>query len=278
MIRQAIAGIALMTSANGHAAASERDFAAAMRERLRAAAPGIETRISASDPLVIEMKHEGQWGSARINLHRLHAFCAEAAAEDCEAVLANFVRRTTAPRPEPAVPALRVIVRNQLWLDRVLETQPADARPLYRQIGDDLFALLAFAFPDGVAIAIPEQLRALGLEDERAWRVAGEQTRAVLPDLPLEVDLAQCPVSFQEYDFLPSLLADADAWPALAEKAGPDLFAAAISDFSVWIGVMPDGPRFDGFKQAVRAECAEWERCISPNVYRFRDGRWVIAE
>ena len=94
MIRQAIAGIALMTAAGGHAT-DERDFAAAMRERLRAAAPDLETRLSASDPLVIEMKHEGRWGSARINLHRLHAFCADAAAEDCEAVLANFVRRTT---------------------------------------------------------------------------------------------------------------------------------------------------------------------------------------
>jgi hypothetical protein len=283
MIRQAIAGMALMTAANGYAAndqavVGERDFAAAMRERLRVAAPDLETRESASDPLVIEIKHEGEWGRARINLHRLHAFCGDAAAEDCEAVLANFVRRTTAPLPEPTSADLRVVVRNRFYVEHLLETQPEDARPIYRQIGDDLFALLAFDFPDGVGIAVPEQLRSLGLEDTGAWRVAGDQTRAVLPELPLDVDLAKYPVSFQEYDFLPSLLADVDAWPPLAEKAGPDLFAAAISDFSVWIGVMPDGPRFEDFKRAVRAECAEWERCISPNVYRFRDGRWVIAD
>lgn len=278
MIRWLIAGSALMIASTSQAATSEREFAAGMLERLRVAAPDLETRVSVADLLVIEMKHEGKWGVARLNLHRLHAFCARATAEDCEAVLDNFVRRTIAPLPEPEILNLRVVVRNQLYLDHLLETQPEDARPLYRQIGEDLFAMLAFAFPNGVGIASPEQLQALGLEEAAAWTLASDQTRAILPELPLDLDLARYPVSFQEYDFLPSLLADLGAWPPLAEKAGPDLFAAAVSDLSVWIGVMPDGPRFEGFKQAVRAECAEWERCISPNVYRFRDGRWVIAD
>src|SRR5688572_13052907 len=229
MIRWLVAGSALMITSAGQAAVSEREFAAGMRERLRTAAPDLETRASADDPLVIEMKHEGKWGDAQINLHRLHAFCAEASAEECDAVLANFVRRTTAPLPAPAIPDLRVVVRNKLYLDHLLETHPAHERPMYRQIGDDLFALLAFGFPNGVGIAIPEQLRSLELGEEAAWTLAGEQTRAVLPELPLDLDLAKYPVSFQDYDFLPSLLADVDAWPPLAEKAGPDLFAAAIS-------------------------------------------------
>jgi len=42
MIRQAIAGIALMTAANGHAATGERVFAEQILERLRAASPDME--------------------------------------------------------------------------------------------------------------------------------------------------------------------------------------------------------------------------------------------
>lgn len=278
MIRWLVAGSALMIGSACHAATGEREFAAGMRERFLAAAPELETRISSEDPLVLDVKYEGEWGKARINLHRLHTFCAQADAEDCEAVLANFVERTAAPLPDRAAPDLRVVVRNRLYLEHLLETQPAESQPIYRQIGDDLYALLAFAYPNGVGMAVPEQLRTLGLEEAGAWTLAATQTRAILPELPFDVDLARYPVSFQEYDFLPSLLADLDAWPPLAAKAGPDLFAAPISDFSVWIGVMSDGPRFEAFKEAVRAECAEWERCISPNVYRFRDGRWVVAE
>ena len=55
-------------------------------------------------------------------------------------------------------------------------------------------------------------------------------------------------------------------------------FATATSDSSVWVGVMPDGPRFEELKRVVRSECEAWTECVSPNVYRFRDGRWVIAE
>jgi hypothetical protein len=278
MIRRVIAGVALMAATNGQAATGERAFAEQMIERLQAARSEIELRISGEDPLVIEMKHEGKWGDAEINLHRLFEFCRDAPAEECDAVLDNFAQRTTAPLPEPLAANLRVVVRNALYVENLLATREADLQPLHRQIGDDLFALLCFAGPSGVLMATPEQMRALALEDDAAWRLAGEQTRAILPELPLDVDLARHPVSFQEYDFLPSLLADTEAWPPLVAKAGPDLFVAPVSDLSVWVGVMADGPRFEGLKRAVRAECAEWERCISPNVYRFRDGKWVIAE
>jgi hypothetical protein len=77
---------------------------------------------------------------------------------------------------------------------------------------------------------------------------------------------------------LPSLLADTEGWRGVARKAGPALFATATSDTSVWVGVMPDGPRFEELKRVVRSECESSTECVSPSVYRFRDGRWVIAE
>jgi len=224
------------------------------------------------------MKHEGKWGDARINLHRFHAFCADATSEDCEGVLANFVTRVTAPRPEPAAANLRIVVRNEGYLNHLLQTQPRDALPIYRQIGDDLFALLAFSGPSGVLIAIPEQLRALELGDEAAWALAGKQTRAMLPPLPKAIDLVRDPVAFEDGDLLTSLLADTQGWRRIAEEVGPDLLVTAVSDQFVFAGLLPDHPRMREFKQVVREDCAASERCLSPNVYRFRDGRWVIVE
>jgi len=33
------------------------------------------------------------------------------------------------------------------------------------------------------------------------------------------------------------------------------------------------------FHQLVGSEdCAAQQRCVSPNIYRFREGRWVIAD
>jgi hypothetical protein len=121
-------------------------------------------------------------------------------------------------------------------------------------------------------------LRALGLDTAAAWQLASEQTRAELPELPVDFDLAERVIGYQDYDMLPSLLADTEGWRGIARKAGPDLFATATSDVSVWVGVMPDGPRFEEFKRVVRSECEEAVECVSPSVYRFRGGRWVTAE
>jgi hypothetical protein len=279
MIRHAIAGMALMLGASGEAATGESRFARAMLERLRVAERETEMRISASDPLVIEMKLDGRWGDAEINLHRLHAFCEEASAEDCDAVLANFVARATAEPPETVAANLRLVVRQQDYLDQLREMQPADAQPIYRQIGDDLYALLAFAGPSGVLMAIPQQLGDLQLGEQAAWDLAGEQTRAMLPRLPRPIDIVRSPMAMGEGDLLTSLLADTDAWRDIAEEVGPDLVVAATTDEFVLVAALPpDYRRMREFKRAVREDCAAAERCISPNLYRFREGRWVIAE
>lgn len=278
MIRFLIAGWALVLAHPCAAATGERAFAARMLKELQAAAPDKELRISADDPLVIEMKHDGAWGEAYINLHRLEAFCAGATAADCDAVAADFARKVTAEVAAFAAADLRAIVRDKVYLDYVLETMPADARPLHRQIGDDLFAILAFDSPATIALAPPAELRDLGLDDKAAWDLAAAQTRAILPSLPAGADLAQNAVAFEEYEYLPSLLADIEAWRAIEAEAGPDLFVTAVSDHFVFAGLLPDGPNLERFKRTVREDCAAQERCISPHVYRFRDGRWVIAD
>ena len=277
MIRIVIAGLAIVLAYPCEAATGERAFAARMLKELQAAAPDKEMRIGVDDPLTIEVKQDGEWGEASINLHRLEAYCASATAEDCDAVAADFARRITADLPEFAAADLRVIVRDEVYLDYILETLPADTTPPHRQIGEDLFAILAFDSPEAIALAPPGELSDLGLDDDAAWELASAQTRVILPSLPDGADLARSAVAFEDYEYLPSLLTDIEAWRDIAAEAGPDLFVTAVSDHFVFVGVLPDGPDLERLKRTVREDCAAQERCISPNVYRFRDGRWVIA-
>lgn len=288
MIRSAIAGMALMTGAGGAAAsdqtaadagaAGERQFAERMLERMRAAGSRLDLRVSERDPLVIEVTYEGAREVTDFDLRTFHRFCTEATAEECEALLETFVSRAVGLPPAAVAANLRIVVRHRDYLEHLVAALPPADEPMARQIGDDLFALLAFASDEAVAVATPGQVRALGIEIAAAWDLAHAQTRAALPALPVDIDLAEHVIGYEDYMLLPSLLADTESWRGIAGKAGPDLFATATSDLSVWVGVMPDGPRFDALKKVVRSECAALEACVSPNVYRFRGGRWVAAD
>jgi hypothetical protein len=279
MIRQAIAGLALMVSANGQAAAGEREFAAGLLGRLQSAMPDIELRISADDPLVIEMKGRHGWGDGELNLRPVHTLCSRITAEECGAFLDDYVAAASGERPEPVAENLRIVVRQADYLARLREKLPRDERPVSRQIGEDLFALLAFVDANGIAIATPGQIRALGPDEAVTWQRAGEQTRAMLPRLPEPIDIVRDYVAIEDGDLLSSVLADTDAWRTIADEVGPELAVAATTDQFVFVGALPvDARGMREFKRAVRDDCRKVQQCISPNVYRFRDGRWVIAE
>jgi hypothetical protein len=87
------------------------------------------------------------------------------------------------------------------------------------------------------------------------------------------------PVAIEEGDLLTSMLADTGTWRDIAAEVGPDLVVAPTTDGFVLVAALPpDYRRMREFKRAVREGCAAAERCISPNLYRFREGRWAIAE
>ena len=279
MIRWLIVGSALLMASICQAAPSERDLGTGMLARLQAAMPDVELRISADDPLVIEMKDRGEWGDGVYDLHPVHSLCARMTPEECGAFLDDYVAAASGVPPAPSAENLRVVVRQADYLARLRQKMPRDQRPLSRQIGDDLFALLAFVDANGIAIASPGQIRALGPDEVAIWQRAGEQTRAMLPPLPKPIDIVRDYVAFENGNLLSSLLADTDAWRAIADEVGPELAVAATSDQLVFVGALPVDERgMEDFKRAVRDDCKRMQECISPNVYRFRDGRWVIAE
>ena len=119
MIRQAIAGVALMVATNGHAATGERAFAEQMIERMRAAWSTLDLRVSERDPLIIEMTYEGAEESDDFELHTFYAVCAKATAEECDRFLDSMVSLATTMPPALEAENLRVVVRRRDYLDRV---------------------------------------------------------------------------------------------------------------------------------------------------------------
>jgi hypothetical protein len=251
-------------------ASDEQRFVAEMVAQLKQRMPGLET-MPRKDPLSAGFKINGRQ-EMTVNFQRVFGYCQHAALADCAAArdsfVDNIVRYPVPPAPTPA--SLRIAVRDAEYVSHV---------PAYvaTPIGDDLFAILLSDSPGMTATVPPEALAGLGLTREQAWERAWRQTKAALPSAPTPALLAKGAVILQDQPFLASLLADTKAWRALADAAGPDLLLTVVADDLVFVARMPDGASLERFKRSVQEDCATQPRCISPNVYRFRDGRWVVS-
>lgn len=254
----------------------EATFAAEMLELVKTRFPDVEV-TPLSDPLSITVKAPGQ-EEMTVNFHRIFGFCRNASAADCattrDELLAKILRMPPAVTPE----ALRLAVRDRQYVEyiRTLETKKAMA--ITRQIGEDLFAVLVADSPETVQVVPPDQLATLGMTQEQAWSRAWEQTRKTLPPLPEASKLRNQAFAYQDQEYVASLLIDLAAWAPIAETAGPDLFVTVVADNFVFVGLGADGPKLERFRQSVREDCASQPRCVSPNLYRFRDGLWRIAQ
>jgi hypothetical protein len=255
---------------------SDTDFGAEMRKRLAEHMAGASVSANPADPLSATVKG-GEWDEATVNFHRVHSYCQSASADDCEVLKKEFVEKITKMPPAASKASLRLIVRDAQYIGYVRATEKSDKLAHFEQIGEDLFALLASDSPDAIALVSDKGLKDLGLSREEAWAIAASQTRALLPPLPTSAQLKSNPVAYQDDELLGSLLIDRAAWTELAKAIGPDLFVTVVSDQFVFVAVMPDGSRLDAFKKSVAEDCSGQARCISPNVYRFRDGQWVVS-
>ena len=71
---------------------------------------------------------------------------------------------------------------------------------------------------------------------------------------------------------------DLPAWALLSKEVGPDLFITVVADRIIFVGVIGDGPPLEALKKTVVEDCLAQARCISPYVFRFRKGRWAVAD
>lgn len=255
----------------------EREFSTGMLERLRAAMPGAELSLKPDEPLVVLVKKSSDWAEAQINLHRIEGYCRQASAADCEASKAEFISKVTRKPPKATQASLRVIVRDASYLDylKSLNSESGTRLGLYEPIGEGLYVFLASDSADAISLVGDKTLEELRLTRAEAWGLARKQTRALLPPLPDVGQLTGSAVAYQDQAYLGSLLIDLQSWARLAAAVGPDLFVTVVSDSFVFVGVMPDGPDLNAFKQTVAEDCAAQQRCISPYIYRFRGGRWT---
>lgn len=276
-MRRLAVAVAFLLSACGPAQANEEAFRADMIALLTKAYPDVG--FAPGDEALTVKAKGGGWEERMINLHRIYHFCRTAAVADCDAIRDEFavnMGRT----PDEATPAsLRVIVRDSEYAGYFDELEAKEGKRLSirRRIGEDLFALLASDGETTIASVGDETLADLGLSEEEAWDRAWRQTLVVLPAIPEPEKFGKQTFAFESEQYLASLTADLETWRKVSDVVGPDLFMTVVSDQFVFVGRMPDGPELEDFRKTVKEDCAAQPRCVSPNLYRFRGDRWVIA-
>lgn len=258
----------------------DRAFAEQAMVEIAAALPDAAISMAPGDPLQINIKRATEAESGEINLHRLRGFCRTISAADCAAEQTRLINVlvNAASRRAPKAGDLRIIVRDTQYWDYVARTLGKDGDlPLHRRIGDDLYAILALDSPEAIQVAQREAVADLGLEPDEAWTQAVDQTRLVVPALSTNERIAENLFVFEGNEYTGSMLANGDSWAVLAARNGPDLAVIVSSDQLVIAGIVPSGPDLAQFESLAREQCDIAPRCISPHVYRWQGGMWVIA-
>lgn len=278
----ALCALVLLSVAPAFAQGSEEQFRTAMIARLAKAMPGATLTLKPGDSLAVMVKG-GPWNEAQINLNRIYAFCQQASAADCETEKTQFVAVISEdPDKIEAPEKLRLLVRDQQYVDSARGTGLGEKNGpdglIAEPLGGGLYAILAADAPKAYRMFTGKGLEDLHMGRGEAWALARRQTLALLPPLPEAFELRESAVIYQGHELGGSLLLDLPAWADLAKQVGPNLLVSVVSDDVVFVGIIADGPDLEKFRKAVEEDCTQQARCISPYVYRFRDGHWVMAE
>jgi hypothetical protein len=277
----ATVALALSSVACGAAAQTEEGFSSEMLARFAKAYP--QNRFEISEPLTL-VRDKGADAETVINLHRIWLYCKNVPAE-CDRLQHEYIAKANYPDlPPPKASQLRIIVRDLEYVSylRSLEGKGDPGKPapknVIEPIGDDLFAIIAADEGDKIALVTEEQIADFGLNRAKAFSIAMQQTRSNFGEFPKPEVFASQGAGFETREYGSALLFDREAWAKIADAVGPDLFVTVVSDQFVFAGKIADGTKLDGFRKSVEEDCAQQERCVSPNIYRFRNGRWVIAK
>ena len=260
----------------GAAQANEAQFTQDMLSRFKKANQEIAYEVS--DALTLK-QNKGRDDEAVISLNRVWEFCKNVP-DDCERVKAEFVEKIgTIKLSEIKAADLRVMVRDEQYVEYLRDLQRKQGKDegtavIYEQIGSDLYTMLAADSENSIELVNEAGLKKLGLGREAAFALGKKQTASALPKLPEPAALGKSAVAFEGQEYLSALLVDQAGWQKLSDAVGPNLFVTVVSDKFVFVGLMPDGSGLNAFKKTVVDDCTQQERCISPNVYRFRDGQW----
>ncbi|MFM5908655.1 MAG: hypothetical protein ACKOPO_13895 [Novosphingobium sp.] len=276
--------IPVMLAVPARAAAPKQDaFVAEMIGRVGKALPGRTVTPDAMDALKLTIAKRGDEEELTIYLDRVWRYCQQARTAECRDMQAEFIANMAAPRPKPTARSLRFIVRDAAYVASIRAMGAQGARwgeqtIFTRPIGDDLHMVLASDSKDTVAIVSSAMLKEIGLSEDDAWLIAVPQTRSILPRLADASALTRQWHAYQGQAYLGSIMGLTDDWNELAVQMGPDMFATAVSDQLFVAGKVESGEPLAKLLRGAENDCKAAQRCISPHVFRFREGRWVIAQ
>ena len=269
---------ALLLAGSAGSSDTAEAFRADVFARLKAAHPTNTFQLD-SEALVVRYGAGGE-NDGTINLHRIFGFCQTASAADCETEKQSLVAKVVFEPPSASEQSLRIVVRDREYVDYVdsVERGSDDKAPLQyrRQVGEDLYALIASDAPDTIAIVGSRDLKKMNLTPDEAWVIADRNMKAILPKLPEPDRFKNDAVVFDNFPYLSAVVADLPYWQRVSQKVGGELMMTVVSEQFVFVGPLADRELPD-FKATVAEDCAAQARCISPHVYRFRDGKWMVA-
>lgn len=260
------------------APAGEEAFRAEVLGELRKAHPGERFGLGA-EPLVIVLRPGSGEEGGVLNLHNLYEHCRNAPAAECAASRAEWARKVLIAPPAVTRASLRLLVRRQDYVDYLAAQKSKDgAGAMFtgRRIGEDLHLLLAADGPDTITMVGTRQLAALGMTEAEAWAAAEANMAAITGALPTRDKLQAGVVGFGALPYGSAILGRLAHWSEVADEGGPALFATAVSDDFIVIGFLRETD-VGKLARSARDNCKAAPRCISPHVYRLRDGQWRIV-
>jgi hypothetical protein len=266
----------LLMSSCGAAAQTEDSFTREMLDLFKQEYP--RSKFEIAEPLTLT-RDKGKDLELRINLHRIWDNCQNVPAECGQRKIEYVTKTDFTSMPKPVRETLRVMVRDKQYVGYLeslpqKEDEPAGRTAVYRKIGDDLFAFLAQDSTERIALVSDETLKDLGLNEDAAFALAKRQTEAILPKISATSIKLNGATGFEGKEYLSALLYGRERWDEIASLMGPD---TVTSDQFVFVGTLPSGPGLEKFRESVESDCQQAGRCVSPNIYRYRDGLWVLA-
>jgi len=218
-----------------------------------------------------------------INLDRIYRYCLTASAKDCLDAKNEFIIKISSASGGKIDEKsnLRVIVRDEqyiLYIREMFKNSKKNDLPEFRPIGGGLYEILDFDSANSIKLADISALAKLQLTAAEAWTLGENQTYTHLPKLPITNLLEKDAVAFEAKEYLGSLLTQRENWAVWSKAVGPEMFVTVVSDQFVFVGKLPNGPKLDQFAKTVADDCSHQQRCISPHIYRFSDGQWVVAD
>jgi hypothetical protein len=126
-----------------------------------------------------------------------------------------------------------------------------------------------------LSAVVVADLPSLSLERAAAWRIARDQVLARYPRFDREVSLVDGRDRL-EGRAVSSMLLDSDAWDRLTVKYG-ELLVAVPHEGLLLIRRAGSAADLADMRAEVRREMEAAPRPISPMIYRYSKGRWLVA-